>query len=104
MIIGNFIGIIGVSLCAVANVYALCSGRLIFGFASGMFLVTVPKMIEETVPVNLVGTYGSATTVSISLGSLIAIMLSSSIPEDSKTSDLQKNQQWRAIMLFPLIL
>ena len=46
------IGTVGVSLTLISNFYFLITGRLIYGFASGIFTVANVRMIEEYVPLH----------------------------------------------------
>ena len=51
----NFFATLGCIVMCFESVAAICIGRLIFGFSSGVFSVAVPRMIEEIVPNHLLG-------------------------------------------------
>lgn len=64
IIIFNFIGILATLSTLVLNFYAMCAGRLVLGLCGGLFPVALSRMIEETVPANLLGTFGVVTNLS----------------------------------------
>jgi len=49
----NLISIIGCVVKCIENLYAICLGRFIFGFAIGVYSVAVPRILEETIPNHL---------------------------------------------------
>lgn len=56
--ITSLIGIIGVSLSMITNIWVILVGRLIYGYSTGIVSVLVPRYIEETVPFYLIGVCG----------------------------------------------
>lgn len=102
VMLANLIGMIGVGISFVENVWVISLGRLLFGFGCGNLAVFIPKMIEETVPSNLIAPYGASTNIAIATGSLIPILLSAGFPGETDISNLKKDKFYKLIILFPL--
>ena len=68
LLIFNFIASLAVISTLFLNFYALCFGRLLFGFCGGIFQVVQPRMIEETVPHHLLSRFGIISNLSINAG------------------------------------
>ena len=47
------IGIVGVGICIIKNVYAFIVGKLLFGLSVGLISSTCPRFVEEMVPYHL---------------------------------------------------
>jgi len=83
MLVFNVVGVVAVGLTLILNVYAICLGRLVFGFCGGIFGVALPRMIEETVPQRLLGPFGIVTNLSVNTGGLVAILMGAGLPESA---------------------
>jgi MFS family permease len=81
MLIFNFVGIVAVLLTLFLNVYTICFGRILFGICGGIFGVALPRMIEETVPAKILGSFGVITNLSVNTGSLVAILMGIGLPD-----------------------
>jgi MFS family permease len=104
MIIFNAIGIIAVLMTLVLNVYSICFGRLLFGFCGGIFGVALPRMIEETIPQNLLGPFGVVTNLSVNTGSLVAILVGAILPDPSTDPTAAASTNlWRVVFGLPLV-
>jgi MFS family permease len=103
MIIFNFIAIIAVLSTLFLNVYLICLGRLVFGICGGIFGVALPRMIEETVPHQLLGPFGVITNLSVNTGGLIAIMMGLGLPDDPKDPVMKTTNFWRVIFGLPWV-
>jgi SP family facilitated glucose transporter-like MFS transporter 1 len=66
--LANRVLIIGCLLTLIRNIYIVFVGRFLFGLAAGSFLVFVPSFINEVTPIELKGTYGSATQMLLNFG------------------------------------
>ena len=62
------IAIIGGIFQQFMTVPTMIIGRVFYGFAAGTLSVVLGKSIVETIPVEHLGTFGSATQISIGLG------------------------------------
>ena len=103
MLIFNFLAIIAVGLTLFLNVYSICFGRLLCGFCGGIFGVALPRMIEETVPSNLLGHFGIVTNLSVNTGGLVAILMGAGLPDTSDTQAMQTTYFWRIIFGLPWV-
>ena len=81
MIIFNFIAMLAVFGTLVLNFYTICVGRLVLGFCGGLFSVALTRMIEETVPVHLLGTFGIVTNLSMNAGNMAVILMGAGLPD-----------------------
>jgi MFS family permease len=61
LIVFNLLAAMAVSMTLVLNLHMIIIGRFLFGFCCGVFSVAGPKMLDETVPVNLISKFGTAT-------------------------------------------
>lgn len=68
LIIFNAIAFFFVFPTVIENFYTLCFGRLGLGFCGGIFQVALPRIIEETVPFHLLGSFGIITNLAINGG------------------------------------
>lgn len=81
IIIFNFIAILAVVSTLFVNFYAMCFGRLVLGFCGGLFSVSLARMIDETVPQDLLGTFGVVTNLSMNAGNMVSILMGAGLPE-----------------------
>ena len=73
----NIFVIIGSILCLFpSNFYVFVSGIFVFGISSGSFSVFCTKYINEIAPVEIKGSAGAITQVSLTFGSLIPFIVS----------------------------
>ena len=103
MIIFNLVAVFAVGSTLFLNVYAICFGRLVFGFCGGIFGVALPRMIEETVPSNLLGPFGIVTNLSVNTGGLVAILMGAGLPETTDEEGLRNTNFWRVIFGLPWV-
>lgn len=86
LIYANLIGLLSVAITMIENIWIISIGRTIFGISCGIMIVCVPKMIEETVPHNLIGSFGIITNLSINWGMLIALLMGFGLPEHTSNT------------------
>jgi MFS family permease len=103
MLLFNVLAILAVGLTLFLNVYLICLGRLLFGFCGGIFGVALPRMIEETVPQNLLGPFGIVTNLSVNTGGLVAILMGAGLPDSADTAAMKSTQFWRIIFGLPWV-
>ena len=48
-----FLGLVGVRLTLITNIWALLVGRFLFGVSVGLFSAIIPRYVEEMVPAHL---------------------------------------------------
>lgn len=101
MIAMSFVGMIGCGLSLIPDMYILCSGRAIFGFASGVLLVACSKMLSEIVPTKYLDKgYGVSTNLSINAMFALSMGFGSLMPKSD--DDLKTTHVWQYIFAFPI--
>jgi MFS family permease len=85
------------------NLTLICIGRFFFGFCTGVFSVAGPKMLDETVPIHLNSSFGTATNTFLSGGIMVAVVLGAILPEDKDFDGQVKDKYWRVLYGFPYI-
>ena len=84
MLIAALIGSIGAGISIIEHVWAINTGRFIYGLGVGMIAIAMPRTMEETVPESLVGTYGGLYCLSFATAVLTAYLLALILPPDSQ--------------------
>jgi len=80
IIMMNIIGAIGTSITLIDDFYAIIIGKAVFAIATGVLLVAAPLMLEETIPVQATGFYGSFTNIFVVLGLSTMMFMAGIIP------------------------
>jgi len=60
-------------------------------------------MIDELVPVKLLGKYGPATSIFMTFGMFNSMILGLILPSSQDTQGQIENESWRVILAFPLL-
>jgi len=99
---------IGVSISLGSqNVWLLCIGRLIWGYALGAFTVACAKFVNEICPIELYGSFGAMNQVISCLGSCLPNTLALAYPvsfEDLDKNDYYVQIYWHYIWSLPLLV
>ena len=77
-------------------------GRVLYGFAAGTLSVVLGKSIVETIPEEYIGTFGSATQISIGLGISFQQGLGFILPTDQES--MMTTQRWRIVHSSPSVI
>jgi len=85
----------------VENFPSIVIGRYLFGFCCGVFSVAGPKMLDETVPIHLSSSFGTASNSFLSCGIMLALILGIILPEADDLVGLKADGYWRVIYGFP---
>jgi MFS family permease len=80
ILVFNIISIISLCTTLILRIPAITIGKFVFGFSSGVINVAGPKMLEETVPEELLGAFGIATNAYICLGIGLATIVGAGLP------------------------
>ena len=78
-------------------------GRYLFGFCCGVLSVAGPKMLDETVPIHLNSSFGTATNTFLSGGIMLALLLGAFLPANDDVEAQKEDGFWRLIYGFPYI-
>ena len=104
MIIFSFVGVCAVTMTLYQSLITICAGRVIFGICGGVYTVAFPRMVEETVPPRMVGTFGAVTNLAVNAGELVAILLGMILPSiRDNRAEAETTSAWRIIYGAPLI-
>ena len=68
IIIFNAFTVFSIILTLFLSVPTIVIGKFLFGFCSGVINTAAPKMLDETVPEELLGAFGIATNAYICFG------------------------------------
>lgn len=101
IIIFNVFAAVATALTMFLNIYMIVIGRFFFGFCCGVFSVAGPKMLDETVPIQLSSSFGTATNTFLSGGIMVALLLGAGLPEQDDIQGQIDDGFWRVIYGFP---
>ena len=104
MIISSLIGLVGVALTLIENFYVLNIGRLVFGFTSGCQAAVVVRMIDEYMPPRLTSTAMGGFAATQNFSAFLALCSGLILPHSYETEQLESNEIWRVIFLFPALM
>lgn len=106
----SVIGVIGVSLglISITAFYVLLLGRFTSGFCNGLFGATLPRYIEEYLPLNYYTIGALIFVVSQNIGSCLGMYDGLFLPREYNNPDYHQQlvdySDWRYIFGFPLLL
>jgi MFS family permease len=80
LILFGIIGMVFTALTLVPNLVCILIGRCVFGIATGVFMTAAPRMLDETVPQHLIGSFGVYTNVYANLGVMGTLLLGIGLP------------------------
>lgn len=114
LIVFNVVAALATTLTMFLNMWTIVIGRYLFGFCCGVFSVAGPKMLDETVPIHLNSSFGTASNSFMSGGIMIALLLGVVLPDEvikdevtgkeiSNNAALAADNNWRVIYGFPYI-
>jgi facilitated trehalose transporter len=103
IIIFNVFAAISITLTMFLNLPMIIIGRYLFGFCCGVFSVAGPKMLDETVPIQLSSSFGTATNTFLSAGIMIALLLGAGLPADDDIEGQKEDGFWRVLYGFPYV-
>ena len=102
------LAVIGTAMTLIVNVWVITAGRFLHGLSVGIFMAAGPRMLDETVPIHLLGSFGVYTNVYANLGVLLCLLLGLGLPQGENPTDaeLADNTFWRVCygMPIPLLL
>ena len=91
LILAAIIGSIGAGITIIQRFYAIIIGRLIYGFSCGLIAITMPRVMEETIPGELVGVFGGLYCLSFAFATLVAYGMAAFLPPESQTEKLAES-------------
>ena len=103
LLISAYLGIIGTAITVWENYACIIAGRLLYGFSVGIIAIAMPRIMEETVPLNLVGFYAGLYCLSFAAATLFAYMFAIFLPPDDDTSALKTTHVTNIIFGLPIL-
>ena len=94
------LGLVGISFTMFLRLETILLGRFLFGMSSGLFVTTIPRYIEETVPSHLYDSIGPLFTYSLAVGTLISYVIGEILPPDTDTEALRNSELWRVFYFY----
>lgn len=107
--IATVIGITGVALTLILNIGFILSGRLLYGLATGLIAVAMPRYMDEVLPSSLISLYGGMYCFSFAIATIIAYLLALGMPPDktddgsANTEELIASNFWLVIFGLPIV-
>ena len=105
IIICNFLGLFSNLLKQILSTETIISGRLLFGITSGILTFCMTKVLNDTVPSEVMNLYGGLINISFSFGIFASNFLGMIIPLDDEQSEskIKETNLWRIIYGMPII-
>lgn len=100
---GAVVGIIGAAITIYQKFWAIILGRLIYGFSCGMLAISMPRVMEETIPGEWVGTMGGFYCLSFAFATLIAYAMAAFLPPESEPEELATSPVTQVIFAMPIL-
>ena len=96
--INIFVGLIGTGITAVFSYPTILVGRFLYGFSAGSFSCTLPRFIEEVIPLHIYDTLATVFYFSQTAGTLAAYFLGEILPNDDEA--LKNTPRWRVFYFY----
>lgn len=93
----------GTAITIYENFWAIIVGRLIYGFSVGIIAIGMPRLMEETVPSQYVGSYGGLYALSFATATLLAYALAVFLPPDTDTEAIAETHVTQVIFGLPIV-
>ena len=88
----------------IPNLYAIIAGRFVLGLGCGCISVVVPKFVSEISPPSISGVTGMMSQFMITFGILLSFLVSFIAVPLQDADNFDKNQGWRIVFGFPVLL
>jgi len=80
MLIATVVGVVGVGIEMIDNMWAIFIGRLIYGYACGLYSPCIGRYIEEVVPMHLVSALFPIYTCGMSAAGVLVMATATVLP------------------------
>eukprot|EP00347_Sterkiella_histriomuscorum_P001597 403371420 len=104
ILIGVYIGVVGILAQMVESYAMILIGRFIYGLACGIHVISVTRFIEETVPYEKINLFLPLYFCATSSARIIVMILASGMPSDDDIDANLHSSYWRFILAYPLFL
>ena len=76
---------------------------MLYGFSVGIIAIAMPRVMEETVPLNLVGFYAGLYCLSFAIATLFAYMFAVFLPPDDDPTALKATHVTNIVFGLPIL-
>ena len=78
----NGVLVVSIGICMVENIYIIAFGRFVWGICAGCLTVFAPNYLNDFVPKELTGSFGSLSALGLTSGIAIPTILSIALEVD----------------------
>lgn len=96
------LAIVGAAITQIGTVPWLCFGRFLNGITAGIATNVMGKSLDDTVPVEASGQFGTLLNFHITLGILFAYLFGWILPTDYEL--MKADERWRIIYAMPAVI
>jgi len=96
------VGMVGSGITLFLNIYVMLAGRILYGFALGLLVISWPRYMDEVLPPTQISFYGGIYAFSIAFGTITAFLMALGLPLDEDKEALKDTQFWRVIWGLPI--
>ena len=104
ILIFNLLSIVGLSLSLILTFPTIIVGKLMFGITAGILSIACPKILDETIPLEHLGSYGNASNIFLCVGIGGALLIGFGLPDENDLEALENDQFWRVVYGFPIVV
>lgn len=101
LIVFGVIGILATAMTLITSLWLIIIGRLIFGFCTGIYMTAGPRMLDESIPSHLLGSFGVYTNIYANFGVMLCLVLGAGLQSDPTLYN--EDQFWRVCYGFPIL-
>lgn len=98
----EILAIVGAGISLVRTVPTICLGRFLYSVTAGHTNIIMGKSIDETLPSELSGKFGTFLNTYICVGVMGCFFLGALLPTDE--ADYVNDEMWRVIYAFPILI
>lgn len=111
ILFGNILGLLGIGLLNIVNIYCMLAARFIIGITIGIYTTCVGIYVKEYVPYDMIGLCGSIYELNFSIGIFFSYILGLNLPEYHSPEDLSgidkgenlDSNWWRFMLSIPAL-
>lgn len=105
MLIATAIGVTGICIEMIDNFWVISVGRLIYGFACGIYAPCIGRYIEEMLPAHLLPQLFPIYTCGMAASAILVMMAAIILPNVADEIAVKQSEAaWRIFLGFPLLL
>lgn len=106
VIIFNLVGIVGCILSVQNHYLIMMLGKVFFGMGAGVLIAVAPRILEETIPADLIDRgFGAMTNVGVDAMSLTSTIFIIFMPKKggkNSEKEMKESKLWKILYLLPI--